>query len=449
MTTKAQPRTSEELKDYLGDITNLQTDLESGKFGDVITNYMAAERQEITAQVTEQVQMAQAELSKQGLAAKSPVSYASKAAARNNTVYNQKALGAALDGKFDDVAEFVQSLLVENKSFSNRKALKAKAEAALEITNSFGSEVPDAGGFLIPEEFRGDMLQWTIENSIVRGRATVLPMSTLRVNVPVIDDTSHVTSVFGGITFYWEEEAATLTESQASFGKMVLDAKKLTAYCTIPNELLADAPALNAWLGQNLPKGMAWAEDVAFLTGDGVGQPQGVINSPGSVAVSARAGQATGSIIYENLVDMYSRMLPQSLPNAVWVCSIDTFPQLATMSLSVGTGGSALFVGNGTPTNAASGAPPMTILGRPVVFTEKTGPLGTQGDINLIDFSFYLIGDRQTMTADSSVHYQFANDKTAFRLIERIDGRPWIQTPITMHNNSSNTLSPYVSLASR
>lgn len=447
MKTNAAPKNSAELQEYLSDTDNLTADLANGKFGTTITDYIKAQHEEVTNQVKEQVQMAQADLAKQGLAAKSPVNYADRKL-NATSVYNKAARGAALDGQFDNIGQFTQAIS-EHRNFTNHNELSSLKDKVRTVTNSFGSEVPDAGGFLIPEEFRGDMLQWSIENSIVRSRATVIPMSTLRVNIPIVDDTTHVTSVFGGITSYWEEESAALTESQASFGRIALDAKKLTIYCEIPNELLADAQALNAWLSQRLPQALAWQEDIAFLSGTGVGQPAGVIGSPGSVSVSARSGQTAGSIIYENLVDMYSRVLPQSLPNAVWVASIDTFPQLATMSLSVGTGGSALFVGNGTPTNAASGAPPMTILGRPVIFTEKVGPLASAGDINLIDFSFYLVGDRQAMTADSSPHYKFANDRTAFRVIERVDGRPWIQTPITMHNNSSATLSPYVTLAAR
>jgi HK97 family phage major capsid protein len=448
MKNNAVPKNSEELSEYLGDTASLRADLDSGKFASTITNYIQAQNEAVTAQVTEQVQMVQAELAKQGLNIKAPVNYSDRRP-QTGTVYNKNAHGAALDGKFDDMGEYVQSVLSQHSHFRNANVLAAKLQNAREVTNSFGSEVPDAGGFLIPEEFRGDMLQWSLENSIVRPRATVIPMSTLRVNIPIVDDTTHVSSVFGGITAYWEEEAATLTESQASFGRITLDAKKFTIYCEIPNELLADAQALNGWLGSQLPKALAWHEDVAFLTGSGAGQPEGVVGSPGSVSVSARSGQTAGSIIYENLVDMYSRMLPQSLPNSVWVAAIDTFPQLATMSLSVGTGGSALFVGNGTPANAAAGTPPMTILGRPVIFTEKVGPLASKGDINLIDFGFYLLGDRQAMTADSSPHFKFSSDKTAFRLIERVDGRPWIQTAITAHNNSSNTLSPYVNLAAR
>jgi HK97 family phage major capsid protein len=136
-------------------------------------------------------------------------------------------------------------------------------------------------------------------------------------------------------------------------------------------------------------------------------------------------------------------MLPSSLNTAVWVVAPDTFPELATMALSVGTGGSAIWLNNG-----ASG-PPMTILGRPVIVSEKAKKLGDAGDVNFMDFGYYLIGDRQAMQAQSSPHYKFANDKTAFRIIERVDGRPWLQSAITPQNGSTATLSPFVKIAAR
>jgi HK97 family phage major capsid protein len=267
-------------------------------------------------------------------------------------------------------------------------------------------------------------------------------MDSLRVPIPTVDDTSHVSSVFGGLTFYWAEEGASLVESQASFGRLVLEAKKLTGYAEIPNELMADAPAFNGFFSQKFPQGLAYFEDVGFMTGTGVGEPEGFLNAPCAAVVAKQPGQQTGTIVWENIVAMYARMLPTSLGNAVWIASIDTFPELATMALSVGTGGSAVWLNNG-----AVGAP-VTILGRPVIFTEKCPSLTNVGDINFVDLSYYLIGDRQMMSAESSPHYRFQQDKTAFRIIERVDGRMWLRTAITPHNGGA-ALSPLVQLAKR
>ena len=70
-------------------------------------------------------------------------------------------------------------------------------------------------------------------------------------------------------------------ESQASFGKVVLDAKKLVGFFKVPNELLADAPAFSSWFDTRIPAGLAWSEDVAFMTETGAGTPEGFIGSPG------------------------------------------------------------------------------------------------------------------------------------------------------------------------
>ena len=90
----------------------------------------------------------------------------------------------------------------------------------------------------------------------------------------------------------------------------------------------------------------------------------------------------------------------------------------------------------------------MTILGRPVIFTEKMETVGTLGDIAFVDFGYYLIGDRQVMTASSSPHFKFQTDLTAYKIIQRVDGKMWLQSAITPETGSS-TMSPLVRLATR
>lgn len=365
---------------------------------------------------------------------------------RRGGLYNDRAPGARLEGVYADARELLQTASWrEPTNRAERDARATRIAKVTEVMNSFGSEVPADGGFLIPETLRSQILSVALESAVVRPLATVIPMESLRVPIPTIDDTSHASSVYGGIVGYWTEEGAALTESQATFGRVVLEAKKLTGYAEIPNELLADASAFGGFFEARFPQAIAYFEDVAFTTGTGTGEPLGYINAPAAVTVSAVAGQGANTIIWENVVGMYARMLPTSLKNAVWIVSPDTFPQLATMALSVGTGGSAVWLGNLQQPGAAS--PPMSILGRPVYVSEKANALGTAGDINFVDLSYYLIGDRQQVMVESSPHFKFSSDKTAFRIIERVDGRPWIQSAITPHNGG-NSLSPFVQLSS-
>jgi HK97 family phage major capsid protein len=362
-------------------------------------------------------------------------------------VYNRSAPGAAFENAYRDedrfasMGEYCQAIREEARptATKNRKELLQKLENVRQFQNSFGSEDPAGGGFLIPEIMRSDLLQLALEDTIVRSRATVIPMSTLRVPIPTVDDTSHVSSLFGGVQFYWAEEGSSITESQAKFGKVTLDAKKLTGFFKVPNELLADAPAFSGWFDSRIPAGLAWAEDVAFLTETGAGTPQGVINSPAYVQV-ARGG--SNIVTYADIVGMYARMLPTSLKSAVWIASIDVFPQLAQMTLST----PGVWMG-GYNVPGVSDAPPISIFGRPVYFTEKVGPLGSVGDISFVDLSYYLIGDRQSVSVAASDQAFFQNDQTAYRIIERVDGRPWLQSALTPHNGSASTLSAYVGLA--
>jgi HK97 family phage major capsid protein len=273
----------------------------------------------------------------------------------------------------------------------------------------------------------------------------VVPMETARVPFPTIDVTSNQSSVFGGMIGYWGEESAALTDANPKFGRITLDAKKLTGYSQVPNELLSDSLISFAALIESLwPRALAWFEDVAFMNGSGAGEPLGFLGAgnPAAVAQAAEGGQPAATIMLENIVKMYSRMLPASLATAEWFCTPAALPELFTMALSVGTGGGPVMLTN------AAGPAPMAILGRPLNVSEKCSTLGARGDIAFSDLSYYLLGDRQAMSAASSTEYRFANDQTAFRIIQRVDGRPWIQSAITPQNGGP-TLSPFVELAAR
>jgi HK97 family phage major capsid protein len=351
---------------------------------------------------------------------------------RQGTAYNRNAPGAGADGVFDDSVDFIRNIWHLNN--------KADQDKLAKLRNAASSVIPSEGGFLVPETLRSQLLQIALESSVVRPRATVVPMESARVPFPMIDATTNAGSVFGGMIAYWGEEGAELTDSNPKFGKVTLDAKKLTGLSAVPNELLADSITSFSTLIETLwPQALAFEEDNAFQTGNGVDKPLGYRGSgnPAAVAVD----RATNNEIdYIDIVNMFARMLPSSINRGVWTCSPDALPQLLTMALTVGTGGNSVFVVN------ASESMPLSIFGRPLLITEKGGQLGARGDLAFTDLTYYLVGDRQAMTADSSTDYKFGSDKTTFRIIQRVDGQPWLKSAITPANGSANKLSPFVEL---
>ena len=443
----AIPTGQAELEELLGDASKVQNLMTEGQFPEVVKAYakhVQDNDQELGRQVKEETQRVLAEYLRENedtkgleLLKRGGVDAVTKPG-NDRTLYNKKAAGAAVDGEFADMPDFFKTI------WHNTLRSGGVDQQLTKLRNAAASSgEPSGGGFLVPEEFRAELLQLSLETGVVRPRARVVPMSTSRVLYPTVDSTSHATNVFGGVQAYWTPESGQMTDVAADFGRIALEAWKLTAFANVPNELISDsAISFEAFMRSAFPEALAYFEDVAFISGTGAGQPEGFLNANASVEVAKESGQAADTIVWENIVKMYARMLPQSLNRAVWVVSPDTFPELATMALSVGTGGGPIWLNNGVS------GPPATILGRPVVISEKVENLGDAGDINFVDFSYYLIGDRQALTVESSPHYRFQNGETSFKFVSRVDGRPWLQSALTPRNGG-NTLSPFVKLAAR
>jgi HK97 family phage major capsid protein len=449
------PKTSDELAEMLGDGGRVAKVVESPEtlreFIDAYADARQGDGTELQAQIREETQRQFAQMLKDNGLNKDESDGIKRlnldpqfrsanmlTSHRQATAYNKAAPGAVLDGKFADSTDFIRNVWHLNET------PEAQANRTM-LRNAFSSTSPSDGGFLVPEILRSQLLQIALEMSVVRSRATVVPMDSSRVPFPMIDSTTNRGSVFGGMIAYWGAEGAGLTDSSATFGRVELDARKLTGLSAVPNELLEDSIVSFAALVENLwPQALAFFEDLGFFSGTGAGEPLGFMGAgnPAQIAVAEESGQQAATIQIENIVKMYSRMLPASLNRAAWIVCPDAIPQLYTMALSVGTGGAPVMLVN------AAGAGPMTMLGRPIIVSEKANTLGTQGDISFVDLAYYLIGDRQSMSVSSSTDYQFGSDKTVWRIIQRVDGRPWIQSPITPANNG-NTLSPFVELATR
>lgn len=352
--------------------------------------------------------------------------------------WNKHAPGVPLDGQFD-FGDFIVAAGAKDMADCppEFRAVRTKLE---ELRDSYSGTVPGDGGFLVPEEFRATLLELALEQSITESRATRIPMTALKLRIPMIDVSTNVGQVYGGMVAYWTEEQADLVESQARFGAVLLEAQKLTGLSGVPNELLRDAPGMAAFVERTWPNALRFFGDLAFIRGSGVGEPLGWLGTGNTAAIEVAAvNGAENTIKLANIFDMYSRMLPTSLGSAEWFLAHDAMPQMFALAAA---DSSPVYMVN------VAGAAPIGVLGRPVTTTEKTRKLGTRGDIAFADLSYYLIGDRQQMEMARSEHAQFTKDKTMFRIIRRVDGRPWLNSAISPANGSTATLSPFIELES-
>lgn len=304
---------------------------------------------------------------------------------------------------------------------------------------STGGDDP-SGGFSVPMAFAATWLDQAIEEQVVWPRATVVPMTSREQKWTSFDSNDESASLYG-FTGAWSPEATDGNVEVTQLGQLTLTAHSLLIYSRASNELVSDGLSFDQQLGNALTNATSYLLDEAFLTGGGTGCPEGVLNGPATIEVAKEAGQTAGTINYANILKLFSRCHPASRQRAVWVASSETIPQLAALTIPVGTGGSHVPVL--TESNGE-----FRILTRPVVFSDRVSQLGSRGDIGLYDFSQYLIGLRLGLTLERSGHAGFASNTSYYRAQIRADGRSMWRAPRTPRNGG-DTLSPFVVLGVR
>ena len=126
--------------------------------------------------------------------------------------------------------------------------------------------------------------------------------------------------------------------------------------------------------------------------------------------------------------------------NPIWIA---TQGAKATLMLMNGPSGNASYLWG----DASKGLPD-SLMGHPIFFTDKQPAVGTIGDLILADLRYYIVLDRQAVSVDTSEHEKFNKNQTSLRIIERVEGAPWLSTPITL-SDGSTTVSPFVQIATQ
>ncbi len=326
-------------------------------------------------------------------------------------------------------AEFFQAVKMAEMypGQEERRLLPFKATGLNEAT-------PSQGGYLLPPQIAAGIHQnmWSVGSVLSRFNPIRVTGNSLTINA--VDETSRADgSRMGGVRGYWLAEAAQKTASKPKFRQIDLKLKKVAALCYATDELLADASALESWIGNEVPNELRFNVEAAIINGDGVGKPLGILQS-GSL-ISATRTDASEIDAYD-IGRMWARRLP-GYNDYVWFVNPAVYPQLLNMTIG------------DMPVYAPSVRPDVpfgSLLGRPVIENEYCPNLGTAGDILLASPSAYALITKGGVEAASSIHIKFDYDETAFRFVYRVDGQPYYNAAITAYD-AVNTVSPFVALA--
>lgn len=306
---------------------------------------------------------------------------------------------------------------------------------------------PSQGGFLVQTDLAAGIFERMYEDGALLSRVLRVPVSggANGTKMNAISETSRADgSRWGGVRAYWAAEAGTVTSTKPAFRQIELDLKKLMAIVYATDELIADAAQIQAIVNRIVPQEIRFKAEDAIINGTGAGQPLGLLNCDAKVSVAKETGQAAATVVYQNVLKMWNRMWAPSRSNAVWLIDQSVEPQLAQMSLPVGTGGVPVYM----PAGGASAAPYGSLFGRPVIPVEYLQVAGTTGDIWFVDLSQYMMIEKGGIQADSSMHVQFLYGEQVFRFTYRVDGQPLWISALTPKSGGS-TLSPFIKLDTR
>lgn len=353
-------------------------------------------------------------------------------------IANEQATKKSPAGEFKSWGEFLCMAHKAGRGGGVDPRLRIFSDEVKAMTGGTGA----AGDFLVPEQFLAELHAAQGEANTWRSRATIIPMTRPTVKIPVLDQTSTTAGAphwYGGMKVYWLEEATQKKESAPTFRQLLLTAFSMAAITYASDELLADsAISLQAFLQgpQGFVGAVNWMEEYAFLRGTGAGQPLGVLNAGCTIS---QPRTATSPVIqYTDLAAMYAHFMPGA--KGVWY--IHTAAREALLTLSGPSANPSYLWGN-----AISGEP-NTLLGMPVIWTEKLPAPGSAGDVLLADPAYYLVGDRQATTVDSTIYNRFEWDETTWRVVHRVGGAPWLSAPIYLADGTS-AVSPFVVLGAK
>lgn len=302
-----------------------------------------------------------------------------------------------------------------------------RLQAASDMSTGSGSQ----GGFALPKQFIPTLRSVTPQEAVIRPRATVIPAGDPpdgEVSMPALDQSS-VNSV-GGATVQWIGEGAAKPQTDIALREITLKPHEVAAHVVITDKLLRNWGAASSVIEQQLRTAVIHAEERAFLRGDGVAKPLGILNSGALIKVNrAQANE----IAYADVADMFSNI--RLTPGLAWLANQSALPQLMKME---DTEGHLVW-----QPSAREGEPAL-LMGRPVLWSEFSPALGTLGDLTLADLSSYLIKDGSGPFVEASPHVYFLNNKTVIKITWNVDGQPWLKEPIK--GEDSRLYSPFVSL---
>ena len=274
-----------------------------------------------------------------------------------------------------------------------------------EVHNALSVGEDSEGGFTVPDEFERKLVEALEGNNIFRGMATVIRTSSGTRKIPIAEDTGEAS---------WIDEGEEIPESDTTFGQTMLSAYKLGTMIKISNELLNDSAFdLASYIARRFGVRMGNAEERAFITGDGVGKPLGLLDDAGA-KIGVTAAKTT-AISFDEVFQLYYALKAPYRKKAEFLCNEALVLQLMTIKDNNGNyiWKPGLDIGK-----------PDTLLNRPLKTSAFMPGVAAGNKVMAFgDYSYYWIADRQNRTFRRLNELYARTDQVGFLTTQRVDGK--------------------------
>ncbi len=290
----------------------------------------------------------------------------------------------------------------ERKSFSlylQRGPQMPEAEAKALTPNS-----DPMGGYLAPPEMSSEILRDLVEFSPIRSVASVRGTSAPSVIYPT-------RAAMGNAT--WDDALDDETETTGQpFGSLEVTVKGISTFVDIHNHLLQDAPQVEAEVRSALAEDFGKKESVAFVKGNGITQPEGVMIN-GDIEFTKNGHAANLSA--DALISLMYAMPATYRRAGVWAMNGSTLA--AVRKLKDGQN-------NYLWQPSYQAGQPETILGRPVLEVLDMDDIAADAfPILYGDFSGYRILDRLALSVLVDPYTRATQKQTRYHAGRRVGGR--------------------------
>ena len=263
------------------------------------------------------------------------------------------------------------------------------------------NEGKESDGYIVPTEFNEKYQKALEKENLFRRLATV-------VNTTSKDGTIHAVASTG--VAEWVNESVAFPESADTFRQFPVSSYKLASLSKIKEHFVNDNDFnLEGYLENEFARRFGRSEESAFINGDGVNEPAGILNATrgGEIGVTAEGSTV---LTYDEVINLYFSLKPEHRRNAVWLMNDETAFKLRTLKDDHG--------------NYLWNQADNTILGKPVEYSNYM-PNMVSGEIPIAfgDFSYYWIIERQPLTINVLSEIYLIKGEIGFSGCERLDGR--------------------------